>query len=103
MSADGDEYKGAFLIKGDLQASQVSSSFAIANTVSRSTFFHVNRMGKQQLPILVVTPDGEFHWDKDAESRLDLDDFEGYESLRHILLALWKDNKAGIKSEIVDY
>lgn len=73
-------------------------SFTINNNIANSTCFYTNRLGKSQPPILVVTPDGEFHWHEDAGSRIDLDDYDGYESLRCVLKTLWDATNKNVKT-----
>jgi hypothetical protein len=76
----------------------ITEGFSIKNNFINKTAFYTNRLGKTQPPILVVTPDGEFHWDKEAASRIDMDDFEGYESLRYILKTLWDATNKNVKT-----
>ena len=85
MDTNTDQISGSFIINDK----DVKESFTIANNFVHNTAFHTNRLGKSQPPILVVTCDGDFQWHEDAESRIDLDDYQGFESLRFILKTLW--------------
>lgn len=61
-----------------------------------SSIFYTTRLGKTQPPLLIVTSDGRFIWATDAEERLDLDDYNGIESIRYILIVLWRDYKRSL-------
>lgn len=76
----------------------ITEGLTTKNNFINSTAFFTTRLGKSQPPILVVTPDGVFHWDKEAASRIDMDDFERYESLRCVLKVLWDATNKNVKT-----
>lgn len=77
----------------------VVTEVMIATQVPGSISFSTGPIDGVATEILSVTPDGIFNWHKDAEKRIQTDNFIDLESMRHILKALWKVSHSDIFDE----
>ena len=68
------------------------SEVAIVKDSSLPTGLVFNSGSQSLEPILTVTNTGEFLWDTNTQERLESDNFSGFESMKYVLVALWKSN-----------